>query len=361
MTAPRFSGERVVDVVLRNLADLIDGEEYHASSNFREYCAKLHTAIKFLSEVLTCLHFAQPVHPLTQILLARLRSIVLHPYMLQAVRVNPLIANWLLNAVVLLQEHDLVDREREFALLLVKRFGLHVLDAPCYRLEENKYLFAKLKGQRYRPDVDVTYDRNFFRLSRDQVYALTHLLFYVSDYGQLPYKASGARRFALEFLIYDSYLKGDLDVMLELMLVYRSCEGSDKHAVAVFEALCLKVAKKMPAICSALTELGSKQFSMHYHQCLLAVMYIRSGNSEIRTVSRAQLQMFRKVRRVHRFHVLLRSGNYVQAACRFAALTGLDQRRRKFCRDNFRHYLALQRQDFGTGLTQTGDEVALRI
>jgi hypothetical protein len=326
-------------VVLSNILTVIRNTAYATISSFEAYCAQLEKDIKFLSEVLICLHFSQPKHSLTPILFDELRGILLHPYLYQAVSLNPLLGHWLLNAIALLQDRYSLSKERAFMLDLVRRYGLHSLDVPSYRVEENRYLLAKLTGQYYAPPVDQAYERNFYRLSRDQIYALTHLLFYVSDYGMSRYSCSSERKFALEHLIYDAYLKTDVDVMLELMIVYRACEQSDEESAALFEKLLLKLIKKSPDLHHAMTALDSAHFNSHYHQCLLAVIYGRlSTGIDIGLI----LPAFRTLRAAHAFHIFLRLGNYVKVAQKFASLPTLDYSRQKFCRGNLEHYLALR-------------------
>lgn len=328
---------------MNNIGALIRSAEYGSIADARSYLAELQKDIKCLSEVLTCLHFSEPTHPLAPALLDRIRPIILHRHMLQAVRLNPILANWLLDAVALLQDHFAVTRERDFALALVDHFGLDTLDAPAYRREENRYLFAKLKGEKYTPIIDRTYERNFYRLSRDQVYALTHLLFYVSDYGTSRYQCPMELSFALEHLIIDSYLNSDVDVMLELMLVYRACERSDEELVALFEGLLVKRIASSPELRHAMTEMNSEHFPSQYHQCLLAVLY-NAGRARFDT-PRPNVATYRSLRRAHDFHASLRSPNYVTAARKFTGLAGLASTRLKFCRDNLDRYLALQRLD----------------
>jgi hypothetical protein len=325
--------------------------EYKRIAGFQSYCEELQKDLQLLSEVLICIHFCQPKHPLTPALLSRLREIMLHRYTLQAVRLNPLLANWLLNAVALLQDHYDVTQERNFALELVDRFGLDTLDAPSYRLEENRYLFAKLKGERYTPTIDRTFERNFFRLSRDQVYAFTHLLFYVSDYGMSRYPCSPERRFALEHLICDAYLKSDVDVMLELMLAYRACEQSEEKSLDLFEALLVKRIVNSPQLHHAMTEINSEHFRAYYHQCILALMYRRVRTDRSCNSIQLDRPRYRALRASHQFHVSLCSGNYVKAAQKFTSLVGLDSARLKFCRGNLDHYLALQRHNLGMSVS----------
>jgi hypothetical protein len=340
---PQNASDHLIHVVMTSISSLIRVAEYERIVGFQSHCAELQKDIKLLSEALICIHFCQPDHPLTPALLDGLRGIILHRYTLQAVRLNPLLATWLLNAVALLQDHYDVSRERNFALELVDRFGLHTLDAPSYRLEENRYLFAKLKGQRYAPSIDQTFERNFCRLSRDQVYALTHLLFYVSDYGMSRYSCSRERSFALEHLVCDAYLNDDVDIMLELMLVYRACEQSDQKSLALFEKLLVKRIVGSSQLHHALTEINSEHFQTHYHQCLLAMMYGQVNTCR----SRLDLTTYRALRATHGFHSSLRSANYVKAAQKFTGLVGVDSARLKFCRENLDHYLALERHHLG--------------
>lgn len=343
----RYAVARLNDVVVTNISNLIRSADYEKMVEFHAYCTQLHADIKFLSEVLTCLHFSCISHPLSEVLIDRIRRILLHPYMLQSVRINPLLGNWLLNAVALLQDRFTVTREREFILKVIDRFGLHTLDGPNYRLEENKYLLAKLKRTNYTPLVDHTYEHNFYRLSRDQVYALTHLLFYVSDYGTSRYNCSQKLRFGLEHLIYDACLNQDIDLMLELMLVYRACKQSENNSLALFETLLLKMIANSSQMMAAMTKVHSEHFATYYHQCLLAVMYTSTSKPLSSDSTQPDPRTFRSLRAAHAFHVSLRSANYVKAARRFIALPKLEPSRLNFCRDNFERYLALQRHDLG--------------
>lgn len=350
------SADHLNHVAMTNISALIRTAKFGRVVGFQAYCAELHKDVKLLSEVLICLHFSRPDHPLTSVLLDSIRGIVLHRHTLQAVRLNPLIATWLLNAVALLQDHYVLTRERDFALELVDRFGLDTLDAPPYRHEENKYQFAKLKGERYTPVIDKTYERNFYRISRDQVYALTHLLFYVSDYGTSRYACSPELTYALEHLIYDAYLISDVDIMLELMLVYRACDQSEEKWVALFEKLLVKLIVNSPELHHAMTEINSQHYPTYYHQSLLAVMYLHANTRASCDSTQSDLATFRALRAAHGFHVSLRSANYVKAAQKFTRLVGLDSARLKFCRKNLDHYLALQRYDFSEGTTGDGEE-----
>ncbi len=345
--SPLQDADRITHVVMTNISTLIRTGDFESIVDFNEYCVELQKDLKLLSETLVCLHFSRPAHSLTPVLMDGLRRIVLHRHTLQAIRSNPLLATWLLNSVALLQDHYIVTRERDFALTLVDHFGLDTLDAPLYRLEENRYLFGKLSGAKYTPAVDQTYERNFYRLSRDQVYALTHLLFYLSDYGTSQYQCSPEQSFALEHLIYDAYLGHDVDVMLELMLVYGACEQSEDSAISLFGKLLVKLITNSPKLYHAITEINSPHFPVFYHQCLLALIYNHvSSRAKCDSIPSA-VSTLRALRAAHQFHVSLRSVNYVKAAEKFTRLVGLNCSRLKFCYDNLGHYLALQRHDLG--------------
>ncbi len=333
-------------VAVSNSSALIRTDDFARIEGFQTHCAELQKDLKFLSEALICLHFSRPAHPLATVLINDIRAIILHKFTLRAARQNPLLATWLLNAVALLQDHCVVTIERRFAIELVEHFGFDTVDAPSYRTEENKYLFFKLQGKRYAPQIDMVYERNFYNFTRDQVYSLTHLLFYVSDYGTTRFSCSSALSCALEHLTYDAYLNCDVDLMLELMLVYRSSDRSEKETVQLFESLASKLIRKSPNLHHALTVMDSEYYPKFYHQSLLAMMYRHSnidGNGE----SNRSLQVtYRALREAHTFNISLRSGNYVKAARNFTRLDNVDAAHLKFCRGNLDRYLALQRYEF---------------
>src|SRR5688500_12261664 len=84
--APQTASDPLNQVLMTNISGLIRVGEYKSIAGFQSYCAELQKDLQLLSEVLICIHFCHPKHPLTPALLSGLREIMLHRYTIQAVR-----------------------------------------------------------------------------------------------------------------------------------------------------------------------------------------------------------------------------------------------------------------------------------
>ena len=121
---------------------------------------------------------------------------------------------------------------------LTRRFPQIAGDEVRYRAEELQTA-RRILGDAFQPRIDLSeFPLNGPWLDREQVYAFTHRLFYITDYCQR--QLNQPAKYLLHFIedaAVAAYLRKDLDVLLELTLCYSTIPAADPFAATFFERL----------------------------------------------------------------------------------------------------------------------------
>lgn len=147
---------------------------------------------------------------------------------------------------------------------------------PEYRNRELDFVAARLSGERYGHDPFAAVATSLPWMTRDQIYALTHIHFYNSDFGCHTVRYGAAVPAMLELLVLLARARGDVDLMLELMICYASVEGGDPAIAARHHSW---AADRIECFEGWLGD--PERFAARYHPCFVAWLY---GNASQRSV-----------------------------------------------------------------------------
>jgi hypothetical protein len=332
---------RATSSILRKLLDKVSAIAIPVDETCANYCERIGGEIKFLSETLICLRFLGRDSEERSAMLRLIKGLLLHRHTMLSYALNPSLSSWYLNTVVMLQDFFDLRAEKKFVLSLVEFYGTLDEDAPIYRNEERKFLMALLQGEKYTPER-TSIPKRFYYYTRDQIYAATHLLFYLNGYGSDLYVADEATEVALEHLLIRSYRERNLDLMLELLLSYQSIAGIDPVKCTMFHHLLCKLIDRAPGFLSLLVEEDGSHFDEFYHQALLYLLLV-SSRCFPEDHEGFDVDAYRETVASYRFYSSLRSHNYVNAARQYSRLPAGPNMRSAFHKAHFDAYLESQK------------------
>ena len=154
-------------------------------------------------------------------------------------------------------------------------------DLPKYRIEEQAYtevLAAGASPAGLELDLDE-FVRNAASLSRDQMYAFTHRLFYLTNYCQSAF--AGDTAYLAEHVrlqAFYCYVDNDIDVFLEYVLCYMSLRDCRRQEVGFLLVLLWRMLLRDRNRSKLILDPASFDFRAYYHQAFLFVMAAGHAN-----------------------------------------------------------------------------------
>lgn len=113
-------------------------------------------------------------------------------------------------------------------------------------------------------------------LTRDHVYGLTHIHFYNSDFGRRIVRYPGHSAGLLEVMIALAQLRGDDDLMLELIICYATAADAKPDVMALHDRIASELIEKLGP-----TSACPKKFGRAYHPCFVAWLYGAARRSAV--------------------------------------------------------------------------------
>ncbi len=163
------------------------------------------------------------------------------------------------------------DRVANDFLALHAEGAIAIPSYPAYRHHEMDWIAARLSGGNYSIDPIGPFITNFLWLTRDHIYALTHLHFYRTMFGQVPVELDVRTIALLECLIARAHGDDDIDLMFELIMCYVTTRGYDEEQARLYDAL---IAAKLPRLIDRSGNLSYQAFAETYHPLLVAWMLL---------------------------------------------------------------------------------------
>lgn len=233
-----------------------------------------------------------------------------------ALAVQPSTADYFLGAYV-----HLPDRLKEQSWncvfkTLAEQFPPIQADLPKYRIEEQAFtqrIAAGTAQAALRLDLDE-FLGNAINLSRDQMYAFTHRIFYLTDYCrsslQLPDENGDYLEDHIKIQAFHCYIMNDIDLYLEYLLCYLSLPNSISEETNFLLVLLGRMLARDRNRRKLLLNPSRFNFIAYYHQAFLFLMVMNhSGfNLEPRNFSldryRRYLTRYRLLRELRRLNIV---------------------------------------------------------
>jgi len=171
--------------------------------------------------------------------------------------------------------HDLPPRGARLLAMFDAVYGAgaaRALHHPQYRNLELEYVASRAGGVRFFHDPFDGIAASLPWMDRDQIYSLTHVHFYNSDFGVRQVSYHSPALGILEALIARMAFGGDVDVLLELLICYASTSGASADRLAFHDQLCLNAIETLCGEDGAMPP--PAVFREHYHPIFVASLYL---------------------------------------------------------------------------------------
>jgi hypothetical protein len=233
-----------------------------------------------------------------------------------ALAVQPSTADYFLGAYVHLPGRLKEQNWNRVFEALAEQFPPIQADLPRYRIEEQAYTRRIAAGTAQAP-ISLDLDEflgNAINLSRDQMYAFTHRIFYLTDYCRSSLRVTCENRNHLEEHIrlqaFHCYIVNDIDIFLEYILCYLSLPNSVAEEANFLVVLLGRMLARDDNRRKLFTNLEEFNFTAYYHQAFLFLMVMNHSafNLEPRSFS---LDRYRRYQTRYRFLRELRRLNIV--------------------------------------------------